>query len=105
MCLLLHELLNILLVLCIVHIARYALRIGKCTCYFTCANLNASCSTQCAWLVFGHFICSTQLKCSICFQCACLCSMCNAFIHALCIKALVNLGKLGAEKLLDQVND
>ena len=46
MCLLLHELLNILLVLCIVHIARYALRIGKCTCYFTCANLNASCSTQ-----------------------------------------------------------
>ena len=39
MCLLLYELLNIFLVLCIVHIARYALRIGKCTCYFTCANL------------------------------------------------------------------
>ena len=29
----------------IVHIARYALRIAKCTCYFTCANLNASRNT------------------------------------------------------------
>ena len=48
MCLLLYELLNMLLVLCIVHIARYALRIAKCTCYFTCASLNASCSIQCA---------------------------------------------------------
>ena len=44
MCLLLYELLNISLVLYIVRIARYALRIAKCTYYFTCANLNASCN-------------------------------------------------------------
>ena len=48
MCSLLYELLNILLVLYIVHIARYALHIAKCTCYFSCANLNASRNTQCA---------------------------------------------------------
>ena len=47
MCLLLHELLNIPLVLYIVRIARYVLHIAKCTYYFTCANLNASCNTQC----------------------------------------------------------
>ena len=53
MCLLLFVLLNIIFSCAfIVLIPRYALRIAKCTCYFTCANLNVSCNAQCAWVLY-----------------------------------------------------